>query len=115
MVKVTEVEGISQATALLQHLNACHDGSLRNIHFRKQRDVMEDGSLSYGFQTVADFVLCNVEAELLLNSYEGAKPDQIVLLEFKEVSEIMFARQLSTITPISTRSQQLQKRMGSFG
>ena len=50
----------------------------------------QDGSLIYPDVNLADFVLCEVEMELILNSYEGAKVDQIVQLHFERVREFTF-------------------------
>ncbi len=75
--------------ALLDDLNACHDGSLRRITFSKMRGYTSEGDLSYLSDPSDDWrtapVPCNIEMELLLNSYIGASPRQIVLLRFDAV------------------------------
>ena len=70
---------------LLRHLNFCHDASMRKICFSKDRQVdRKDGALVYPFGDIRDTIKCDIQVELILNSYEGAKTDQIVILEFKE-------------------------------
>ncbi len=90
-MKITRAANVQEARALFEHLNACHDASVRELLLKKQREVDEqDGSLIYPDVDVADFVLCEVQMELILNSYEGAKTDQIVQLEFEQVREFTF-------------------------
>ena len=90
-MKITKATNAKQAAGLFQHLNACHDASLRSVSVKKQRDVdKEDGSVIYPDDDPADFVLCEVEMELILNSYEGAKVDQVVQLQFERVREFLF-------------------------
>ncbi len=87
-MKITKANNVKQAEALLQYLNACHDGSIISFCVKKQREVdKQDGSLIYPDIDPADFVLCEIEMELILNSYEGAKTDQIVQLQFEQVRE----------------------------
>ena len=90
-MRLTQVNRVEEASLLLVKLNHCHDGSLVRIAFTKPRDVnKENGSLTYPFTSMEDDVLCDVEAELILNSYEGAKTDQRVVFEFKGVTSFRF-------------------------
>jgi hypothetical protein len=49
----------------------------------KDRAFNEDGNLVYPFGDMKDAVYCDIEVELLLNSYKGAKKDQVVVFDFK--------------------------------
>ena len=90
-MKVTKPKDIEQFVALLKRLNYCHDGCIRAVSFLKRRKLnKKDGSLIYPFEDMEDRALCDMRLELLLNSYSGAKKDQVVVLEFKEVRDIRF-------------------------
>jgi hypothetical protein len=82
--------------ALLDYLNACHDGSLRRITFSKSRGYTNDGDLFYPLEPPEDWqsapVPCDIEMELLLNSYMGASTRQIVLLRFDGVRTFRFSQ-----------------------
>ena len=92
-MKITEAGTKEQLRALLKYLNHCHDASMRKVCFKKQRAVdKRNGSLIYPFEKIKDVVLCDVEVELLLNSYRGAKKDQIVVLEFEAVKKLAFCQ-----------------------
>ena len=85
-MKITSVTSITGARRLVKRLNACHDGSLRTVCIRRQRNIdRRSGSLIYPFRDPTDFVLCDIDMELILNSYAGAKKDQIVRLRFERV------------------------------
>ena len=88
-MKITRAGSVKEARALFKYLNVCHDASLRKLAVKKQREMEEDGSLIYPDVDSADFVLCDIEMELILNSYEGAKIDQIVRLQFERVRQFM--------------------------
>ncbi len=78
---------------LVSYLNFCHDGILKKIIFLKKRELNEeDGSLLYLFNDKEDFITCDIEIEMLLNSYENAKKDQVVLLQFKGVDNFSFSQ-----------------------
>jgi hypothetical protein len=82
--------------SLLDYLNACHDGSLRRITFRKSRSYTNDGNVCHPLEPPEDWrtasVPCDIEMELLLNSYTGASPRQIVLLRFGTVRSFRFSQ-----------------------
>jgi hypothetical protein len=82
--------------ALLDYLNACHDGSLRRITFSKSRGYTNDGDLFYPLEPPEDWqsapVPCDIEMELLLNSYRGTSTRQIVLLRFDGVRTFRFSQ-----------------------
>ena len=86
----TTVNEYQQAAALFEKLNACHDASLQKLSFEKARELNQDGSLVYPFDDPKDFALCTVNVTLLLNSYKGAKPKQVVNLTFNEVYNLRF-------------------------
>ncbi|MGA2093213.1 MAG: hypothetical protein ABSH16_07400 [Sedimentisphaerales bacterium] len=50
----------------------------------KDRALNEDGNLVYPSGDMKETAYCDVEVELLLNSYEGAKKDQVVVFTFKK-------------------------------
>ena len=80
--------------ARLDYLNVCHDGSVRRISFLKCREYTEEGNLVYPDvdpkHLLKDLTRCDIELELLLNSYEGASPKQVVVLNFEEVRSFRF-------------------------
>lgn len=76
---------------ILEYLNHGHDAILKKIEFIKKRDVDEkDGSIIFPFSNIKDMIKCDIKIELIHNSYEGSKINQIILLEFKEVSNFNF-------------------------
>ncbi len=77
---------------MFSYLNESHDGSLHKITFIKLREYASDGSLVYPFDDPKDFILCNVAAELLLNSYRNAGKQQVVILNFHHVTQFKFAQ-----------------------
>lgn len=94
MKKIIEPKDSKELNDLLKCLNFCHDGSMRRISFIKQREISKDGSLVYPFEDKKDFVNCNIEMELILNSFKGAKRDQIVLFEFKDANTLFFRQDM---------------------
>lgn len=92
-MRIFEAGTPQQVATLIQHLNSCHDGSVRKLCFQKQRELDKiSGALIYPFENEEDRALCDVEMELLLNSYSGAKKDQAILLEFKAVTRLTFSQ-----------------------
>jgi hypothetical protein len=95
-MKKHEANDDSSIQAILDHLNVCHDGSLRRISFIKDRKWGDHGGLAYpdakhkDYEQDLYFVKCNIELELLLNSYKGALPKQVVILYFEEVRSFRF-------------------------
>ena len=84
-------ENLVEIRSQILKLNFCHDASLRKISFYKIREVDEhNGSLIYPFDDLKEMMDCDIELELILNSYEGAKKDQIVILEFKDTTSFSF-------------------------
>lgn len=89
-LKVEKYEDIKK---LVSYLNFCHDGILKKVGFFKKRELdEEDGALIYSFNDKEDFITCDIEIEMLLNSYENAKKDQVVLLQFKGVDNFSFSQ-----------------------
>jgi len=79
---------------LMQYLNCCHDASLRTISFIKKREFdKKSGDLIYTGDSSENAELCDVHLEMLLNSYSGAKKDQVVDLEFKNVANFNFMQE----------------------
>ena len=76
--------------ALLDYLNHCHDGSLRRISFVKNRELTENGNLVLFSSETLHKGDCDIEAELFLNSYIGASPTQVVILNFQDVRSFRF-------------------------
>lgn len=92
-MKITKAETKPQVQELMRSLNDCHDASIRKVCFIKPREVDKiSGSLIYPFQNIEDRTICDVEVELLLNSYPQAKKDQVVLLEFMGVKNLMLCQ-----------------------
>lgn len=81
-MKKHQPKNTEEIKTLLTYLNSCHDGSIKKISFIKDRDINQDGDLSYPFE---DAIGGNIEIELILNNYEGAKKYQIVVLQFQNV------------------------------
>lgn len=82
-MKISVPKTVKEANDILSRLCHCHDGSIKRISFVKDRALNEDGNLVYPFGDMKDAVYCDVEVELLLNSYEGAKKDQVVVFAFE--------------------------------
>jgi len=94
-MKSFEVSDESSIRALLDRLNVCHDGWVRRICFIKDREYEEDGNISFPSEEDGGQVNCDIEMELLLNSYTGALPRQMVVLSFKEVRFFRFFQESS--------------------
>ena len=92
-MKRYEADDEASIRAVLDHLNSCHDGSLRRICFIKEREWTDEGNLVYPCSDPKGFAECDVEIELLLNSYVGAVPTQVVMLYFKEVRTLQFSQE----------------------
>lgn len=72
--------GVDESQALLAYLNQCHDAVIRKILISKDRTYDETGDISFPCDDIPDlFVRCEVEIEMLLNSYQGSKIDQVVV------------------------------------
>jgi hypothetical protein len=92
-MKTFKPKNTKEIINLISYLNFCHDGSLRKICFLKNREVdITNGSLIYPFENTKEFIDCDIEVELILNSYEGAKKDQIILFEFKNTKSFGFSQ-----------------------
>jgi hypothetical protein len=77
----------------LTELNFCHDGVLKNVHFLKERGVdKSDGSIIFDGDNP---ILCDISVEMILNSYQGAKKDQVVLFKFLNVKQFHFSQNSS--------------------
>ena len=94
-MNIFEANDESSIRELLDHLNVCHDGYIRRISFIKDRQYNEDGNVSYPCEEDGGNIICDIEMNLLLNSYIGASPRQIVLLSFKEVRFFRFFQESS--------------------
>ncbi len=89
-MKITKLKNSKQLLSLMRDLNYCYDASMRKIYFTKERSISQkDGSLIYPFERWEDRVVCSVHVELLLNSYTGAKKNQIVTLDFEGVRSLV--------------------------
>lgn len=90
-MKIIEPKNLQEIDNIISRLNFCHDASMKKICFLKNRNIDEKtGDLVYPFEDVKDRIKCDIEIELILNSYAGAKKNQIVLFEFKEVTNLYF-------------------------
>lgn len=89
-----EAEDEPSIRALLDYLNACHDGVVHRISFLKERDYTDEGDVFLPAQSPEawkdEMALCRIEIELLLNSYAGASLRQVVLLRFEDVRSFRF-------------------------
>lgn len=90
LMKKREASDEVSIRSILDHLNVCHDGWLRRISFAKNRDYDEEGNLFYPWEQEGDEIKCDVEMEILLTSYEGASPRQVVVLRFEGVRSFRF-------------------------
>ncbi|RKY06698.1 MAG: hypothetical protein DRP65_11445 [Planctomycetota bacterium] len=89
-MKIWEPKNSAELKALMTHLCGCHDASITRISFIKDRTFDEDGNLVYPFGDTNEFVNCNVEMELLLNCYPGAKKQQVVVFKFIDTRIFVF-------------------------
>ncbi len=89
-MKIHKADDEDSIRALLEHLNVCHDGSLRRISFIKNRELTEDGRLIIFSSEMLVKGDCEIEVELLLNSYVGASRTQIVMLKFEDTKSFRF-------------------------
>ncbi|MHC4759408.1 MAG: hypothetical protein ACYTE8_12195 [Planctomycetota bacterium] len=82
-MKIWEPKNAVELKALMDRLCGCHDASITKITFAKDRMLDEDGNLVYlNCKDEYPFVSCDVEIELLLNSYPTAKKQQVVVFKF---------------------------------
>jgi hypothetical protein len=66
---------------------------MRRVSFLKDRKWAADGGVAYPeVERITDLysIVCDIEVELLLDSYVDALPDQIVILHFKEARSFRF-------------------------
>jgi hypothetical protein len=89
-MKKHEANDETSIRAILDYLNVCHDGWLRRISFIKDRNYNEDGNIFYPYEKEGDEIKCDIEMELLLTSYKGALPKQVVVLYFNDVRSFKF-------------------------
>lgn len=76
---------------IINYFNSFHDGVIKSISFKKDRDILpEDGGIV--FPGGASDLDTTVIIEIILNSYENAKIDQILELSFEGV-ERFFMKQ----------------------
>lgn len=99
-MKMHEANDENSIRALLDYLNVCHDGVVRRVSFIKDRDYTIEGDVYYPRGGVApgesiDAAECDVEMELLLNSYDAASLRQVVLLYFERVRSFRFYQEPS--------------------
>ena len=95
-MKTREADDRSSIGALLDYLNACHDGVIRRMSFAKERAWNQNGDLVYPFTNLAEKGKCEIDMELLLNSYVGASTQQVIQLSFKDVRSFRFAQESSS-------------------
>ena len=103
-MKKHQPKNIEEIKSLLKYLNSCHDASMKRICFGKDRDINQDGDLDYPFE---DVINGDVEIELILNSYQGAKRDQRVLLQFKDVRIFNFYSTAKKVKSLSIICNQI--------
>jgi hypothetical protein len=89
-MKDFEAKDETSIRILLNHLNSCHDGWTRRISFTKNREYGEDDNVFYSDEGTGSEVGCDIEIELLLDSYNGALPRQMVTLIFHGVRVFRF-------------------------
>ena len=92
-MKRREATDEASIRALLDYLNVCHDGVVRRISFLKDVAYTDEGDVFWPAQSEAakdGMAACSIEMELLLNSYAGASPRQVVLLRFEGVRSFRF-------------------------
>lgn len=89
-MKSFEAKDEASIRILLNHLNSCHDGWTRRISFMKDREYGEDNNVFYPNEEMGSEVRCDIEIELLLDSYVGALPRQMVTLTFHGVHVFRF-------------------------
>jgi len=93
-MKRHEASDEASVRALLDYLNACHDGVVRRISFLKDRGYTDEGNVFWPAESPAawndSMALCSIEMELLLDSYAAASPQQVVLLRFEDVRSFRF-------------------------
>jgi hypothetical protein len=95
-MKITRPNTTEGVEALFKRLNHGHDASLKKLCFVKQRTLdKKSGSLIYPSDKLVELALCDVTAELLLNSYAGAKKTQTVTLECQGVTSFKFCQTAS--------------------
>ena len=95
-MKIHEADDENSIGALFDYLNVCHDGFIRRISFIKDREYCdEDGNITYPSEENGYNIICDIEMELLLNSYIGALPRQIVMLTFEKVMSFRFFQESS--------------------
>lgn len=95
-MKIREADDENSIRALLDYLNVCHDGFIRRISFIKDRKYWdEDGGIAYPSDENGYNIICDIEMDLLLNSYIGASRLQIVLLIFEKVMSFRFFQENS--------------------
>ncbi len=89
-MKIYEGTDETSIKATLEYLNVFHDGIIRRISFIKDVDYDKEGNVCHLCEGEQDEIFCNIEMELLLNSFEGASPKQIVALHFEDVQSFRF-------------------------
>ena len=93
-MKIHDADDANSIQALLEYLNACHDGVIRRISFLKGRSYTDEGDISRTAEMPDDWrtdaARCSIEMEVLLNSYAGAAVKQVVLLQFEKVQSFRF-------------------------
>ncbi len=95
MLKKT-LKTLNETAELLKKIGNCHDACIKRICFTKKRSLeKESGDLVYPFNRVEDFILCDIQMELLHSNYIGAKNDQVVMLHFKNVTDFKFFQEKS--------------------
>mgnify|MGYP001583848386 CR=1 FL=1 len=95
-MSLVEAHDLTEAQNILNYLNRCHDGSIKTILFMKKREIdPKTGDLVYDAVNIKEMALCDIKIEMFLNSYEGAKKDQVVMFEFKRVKKFNFFQDVS--------------------
>jgi hypothetical protein len=94
-MKIYEPNDKPSIREILDHLNVCHDGVIRRITFMKDREYNEYGDVSFPCEEDGGDVNCDIDIELLLNSYIGASTRQMVVFSFKGVKFFNFFQESS--------------------
>ena len=91
-MKTHKADDEDSIRTLLDYLNHCHDGFVRRFSFVKNIELTKDGNVILSSSETLGKSKFEIEVELLLNSYVGASPPQIVMLKFEDTSSFRFCQ-----------------------
>jgi len=96
-MKKYESKSLDKIKEHLLYFNNLHDGVIKKISLYKKRGVdPKSGDLIYLFEAHETYASCDIEIELLLNSYDGAKMDQAVVICCKDARSLMISQKEDT-------------------